>query len=205
MNFARLQRSDAIALIAALLLLLVMALDWYSTVAAENARRTEEITEPSGATGGEVGRAIDERARETAEEGEKNAWQADGAIDRVILVVLLVAYALAILSAFVRAAGKRLEPPWTPAALGSAVAGLGGALIAYRIWQEPGLDAATTIQSGAPLAIVVLAILSLALATAYRNEESGAAWKRMEQVDAAASEPPAAEPPATGPPASPTA
>jgi hypothetical protein len=200
-NFARLQRSDAVALVAAFALLLVMAMDWYSTVAAENARRTEEITEPSGAAGGEVGRAIDTRAREAAEEGERNAWQADGAIDRVILVVLLAAYALAVLSAFLRAAGRRVTPPLTPAALGAGTGALGGALVAYRIWQEPGLDAATTIQSGAPLAIIVLAILSLALATAYRGEESGAAWKRIELVDAAAAKPPTAEPP----PAAPTA
>ena len=52
-------------------------------------RRTEEITVPQGAQGGEVGRAIDARASEAAEEGERNAWQADGAIDRVILVALL--------------------------------------------------------------------------------------------------------------------
>jgi hypothetical protein len=42
----------------------------------------------------------------------------------------------------------------------------------------------------------VLGFLSLALASAYRGEESGRAWERMERVDAEAAEPPAAEPPA---------
>ena len=196
MSFARLQRADVAAMVAAFALLFVMALDWYSTVAAEEARRLEEITEPRGAQGGEVGRAVDTRAREAAEEGERNAWQADGAIDRVILVLLLLAYVLAVASAFMRAAGRRVSPPWTPASAGAVVAGVAALLIAYRTWQEPGLDAANTVQAGAPLAILVLGFLTLALATAYRGEESGRAWKRMERVDAAATEPPATEPPA---------
>ena len=68
------------------------------------------------------------------------------------------------------------------------LAGVGALLLAYRIWQEPGLDEFNTVQAAAPLAIILLGVLSLALASAYRGEESGRAWRRMEQVDA----PPAA-------------
>ena len=193
MNFGRLQRADVAAMIAAFVLLFVMAMDWYSTVHAEEGRRQEELADPQGrALGGEIPRAVDEAGRIAGESGERNAWQPFELIDGVILVLLLATYALTILSAFLRAAGRRLNPPFTPAALGGASAGVVALLIAYRIWQEPGVDSFTTVKPGAPIAIVVLGILALALATAYRGEESGRAWKRMERVDAAASEPPAA-------------
>ena len=101
-------------------------------------------------------------------------------------MVLLAAYALALISAFLRAAGKRLKPPFTPAAIGAITAGFGALLLAYRIWQEPGLDAFNTVQPAAPLTIFALGILSLTLATAYRGEESGRAWARMDRVEAEA-------------------
>lgn len=193
MNFARLQRADVAALLLAFALLFVMAMDWYSTVTAEEGRRQQENADPKGrALGGEIPRAIDEAGRIAGESGERNAWQPFEAIDSAILVLLLGAYALTVLSAFLRAAGRRPEPPFTPAALGSALAGVGALLIAYRIWQEPGIDAFTTVKPAAPIAILVLGGLSLALATAYRGEETGSAWKRMELVDAQATEPPAA-------------
>jgi hypothetical protein len=189
-NFARLQRADVAALVAAFALLFVMAMDWYSTVNAEEGRRQQELADPQGrAEGGEIPRAVDEAGRIAGEEGERNAWQPFEAIDSAILVLLVAAYALTVLSAFLRAAGKRVEPPLTPAALGSTLAGVGALLVAYRIWQEPGVDSFTTVKAAAPLAIVVLGALALALATAYRGEESGAAWKRMEEVDGAAAEP----------------
>lgn len=183
MNLARLQRSDVLALVAALAVLVLMAFDWYSTVHAEEARRTENFTVPQGATGGEIERTVDRVARERAEAGERNAWQEDGAIDILIVVTLLGAYVLALVSAFMRAAGKRPEPPFTPAAAGALAAGFGALLVAYRIWQEPGLDAFNTVKPAAPLAILALGILSLALATAYRGEESGAAWAHMDRAD----------------------
>jgi hypothetical protein len=191
-NFTRLQRADVAALLAAFALLFVMAADWYSTATAEEGRRLEKLADPQGGAGGEVERTIDEEGRLAGEAGERNAWQPFEAIDSVILVVLLAAYALAVLSAFVRAAGRRPEPPFTPAALGSGLAGVGALLVAYRIWQEPGIDSFTTVKPAAPVAILVLGVLSLALATAYRGEESGRAWERMEQADAPATEPPAA-------------
>jgi Flp pilus assembly protein TadB len=67
-------------------------------------------------------------------------------------------------------------------------------LVAYRIWQEPGLDDFNTVRPAAPLAIFVLGILALALATAYRSEESGRAWARMDRVDAQSAEQQAEQP-----------
>ena len=192
MNLARLQRADVVALLAGLALLVVMAMDWYSTVDAEEARRQQELAQPEGALAGEVERKIDEEGEIVGEQGERNAWQEDGLIDRVILVSLLLAYALALLSAFLRAAGRRVEPPFTPAALGAMSAAVAALLLAYRMWQEPREDAFNTIRPGAPLAIAILGVLALALATAYRGEESGRAWERMERADAAAAEPPPA-------------
>jgi hypothetical protein len=191
-NFARLQRSDAVALLAAFALLFVMALDWYSTVDAEEGRRIENLSDPQGGAAGEIERRLDEEGRLAGESGERNAWQPFETIDGVILAVLVAAYVLTVLSAFLRAAGRRTEPPFTPAALGSATAGVGALLVAYRIWQEPGLDSFTTVKAAAPLAVLVLGVLALALATAYRGEESGRAWEHMEQADAAAAPPPPA-------------
>ena len=192
MNLARLQRADVVAVVAGLVLLVVMAMDWYSTVDADEARRQQELAQPEGALAGEVERRIDEEGEIVGEQGERNAWQEEGALDRVILICLLLAYVFALLSAFLRAAGRRVEPPLTPAALGAICATVGALLLGYRMWEEPGLDAFNTIRPAAPLAIAVLGLLGLALATAYRGEESGRAWERMEQADASAAEPPPA-------------
>ena len=191
MNFGRLQRADVAAMLAAFALLFVMAMDWYSTVNAEEGRRQQELADPQGGAAGEIERRIDEEGRIAGEEGERNAWQPFEVIDGVVLVVLLGAYVLTLLSAFLRAAGRRPEPPFTPAAFGGALAGVGALLVAYRIWQEPGSDSFTTVKPAAPIAIFVLGVLALALATAYRGEESGRAWEHMERADSAAAEPPA--------------
>ncbi|MGH2702030.1 MAG: hypothetical protein ACRDJ2_09680, partial [Actinomycetota bacterium] len=102
------RRGHAIALVGALLLLLVMALDWYSTATGDEARRIESITDnPSGAEAGEVDRRLNEDAREIAEGEEENAWQADALIDRIILILLLLAIVFAVLTAITRASGAK--------------------------------------------------------------------------------------------------
>jgi len=176
-NFRRLLRADVIAALAALLLLFVMALDWYSTVAGKEARRIEELSQPSGAAAGEVEREVQETARFAAEDAERNAWQASGGIDRIILIGLLATFLLAIAAAYLRAAGKRFDPPSTPSALAAVAATLTGVLVAYRSFQEPGLDGATTVESGLPLALVVLGAIALSCRAAMREEERGTAWR----------------------------
>jgi len=186
-TFDRLLRADAVAMIAALVLLLVMALDWYSTNLGEEARRQEKLAEPQGAEGGEIERRIDEDAPVVAENAENNAWQLDGAIDRVILLGLLATIVLAVGAAYLRAANRRFEPPLTPSALAAVSAAVTALLIAYRIIQEPGLDEATVVKEGAPLALIVLAVIALACRSALAREEAGTAW----QEDAPAEETPA--------------
>jgi hypothetical protein len=182
-SFQRLLRADVIAAVAALVLLFVMALDWYSTVAGKEARRIEALAQPSGAAAGAVERDVQESARFAAEGAERNAWQASGAIDRVILAGLLATVLLALAAAYLRAAGKRFVHPTTPSALAAVVATLTAVLVAYRSFQEPGLDEATTVESGLPLALVVLGVIALSCRAAMGEEERGTAW-REERVGA---------------------
>jgi hypothetical protein len=190
-SITRLRVAHWVAFVAALALLFVTAVDWYSTTGGEEARRIEELADPEGATGGEVEREVQEDARVAAEGAEKNAWQADGVIDRVILAALLLTAALAVLGAMAaRAPRESRERARDPAAGGAgrpvppgaprgavapiALAGIAAAvtalLVTYRIFQEPGFDPGTTIKAGAPLALVVLGVIALASAVALRTE-----------------------------------
>ena len=177
MSFARLLRADAIAMIAALALLLVMALDWYGTKAGDEARRVQAISQPEGATGGEVERTVRDRAKFAAQAQEKNAWQLDGTIDVIILLGLLATVGLAVGAAYARAAARRFGPPLSPSTLAALVAALTGMLVAYRLLNEPGLDVATTVKAGPPLALILLGVISLACLSAMRREEEGTAWR----------------------------
>lgn len=176
MTFGRLIAADILAMVAALALLFAMAADWYSSASGEEARRIERFTKPQGATGGEVSREVEERARAVAEGAERNAWQLSDPIDRVVLAALVATVACALLAGFLRAAGRRFESPLTPSAVAGILAALSGALIGYRMLDQPGVDEATTVSSGAPIALVVLGLLVLCCARAVRAEETGTAW-----------------------------
>jgi hypothetical protein len=183
-TFLRLRRADWAALAAALALLFVMATDWYSTQVGHEARREQRLANPQGAEAGEIGRAVKQDAQELAQSQEKNAWQAGGAIDRVILIVLLGAAGLAVAAAFLRAAGRRFEPPFTPSSLAAGLAGLGALLVTYRMVQQPEADVGTTIQAGAPLALVTLGALGLSAAIGYRHDEEGTAFREPAEGEA---------------------
>jgi hypothetical protein len=170
-TFARLRAADWVALLAALALLLVTAMDWYSTRAGDEARRIQGLTDPSGGLGGEVEREVQEEARVTAEGEERNAWQLESTVDRVILVALLVTVALGVVAAFARAGGVGSRAALPPSALTGLAAAFTALLVTYRILQEPGFDASTTLKLGAPLALVVLGVLALASAQSLRTEE----------------------------------
>jgi hypothetical protein len=174
-TFARLTRGDWVAAVAALALLLVMAMDWYSTEAGVFAREQEQAIKPKGATAGEVSRAVDESARIAAENAEENAWQADPFPDRVILFALLATIALAIAAAFLRAAGTRFEPPWTPSALATCVGLFAALLLAARIAQKPSADIGAVIKLGAPLGLVCLGTIVLGARAAWNAERDGTA------------------------------
>ena len=171
MTFLRLRRADWLALVAALALLLVMSIDWYSTEAGVEARQDEKSIEPRGATAGEVPRALDRSAKEAANRAEKNAWQADAFADRLILFVLLATAALAIASAFLRAAGARPPGRWSPSAL-TAMVGLAAVLLlAARIIQKPEADIGAVVRLGAPLGLVCAGLIALAARVAWKAED----------------------------------
>ena len=177
MTFARLIGADVLAMVTALALLFAMSADWYSSHAGEEARRIERATEPRGAEGGEVSRAVEERARILAEGEERNAWQLGGVLDRVILGALLGTVLLALGAGFLRAGGRRFEPPWTPSGLAAVLAFLSALLVGFRMLDQPGPDAASTVKSGAPVALFLLGLLVLACARAVRAEDAGTVWR----------------------------
>lgn len=179
MTFGRLRAADWVAMLAALALLLLMAADWYSTGVGQEARRIEGLSQPSPGQPNEVERQVHEDARNAAEVNERNAWQVEGAIDRVILGVLLLAAGLAVLAGFLRAAGRRFEAAFTPSALAALAASIGALLVIYRIVQQPGVDERTTVEVGAPLALVALALMTFTSATALRAEEEGRQFREL--------------------------
>jgi len=173
-TFSRLMRSDTVAMLAALILLFVMAMDWYSSTVGERAREIEKLSEPTGGVvADDTQRENQQSAREKAQGEEKNAWQVSGLIDRLILIGLLGTVVLAVGGAWLRAAGRRFEPPSTPATATAVVASVTGLLVVYRIIQEPGFDETTTVQAGAPLALVVLGVIALASRESMRREGQG--------------------------------
>lgn len=180
MTFARLRTADWLAMVAALALFLLMAADWYSTNLGDEARKVQQNTQ--GQASGEAGqdlRDANQAAKNVAEEQERNAWQADAFIDRVILIMLLATVALALAAGFLRAAGRRFEPPWTPSGLAAVAAGITAVLVTYRIIQEPGFDDATNVKAGAPLAVIALGAIVLACSRGLKHEEQGEPFREV--------------------------
>ncbi len=164
----RLGVGQAVAILAAAALLLFMAMDWYSTKLGDEARRVEETAqERGGDRSSEVRRDVEEQARTFAESQERNAWQADAGIDRLILIVLLSAAALTF-GAVLLSVGGREDTATVAGALAVAATMIGAVLLSYRLLQEPGLDATTTVKAGAPLALVALGVMALGLALGMR-------------------------------------
>jgi hypothetical protein len=166
MSFARLRAADWVAFVAALALLLATAADWYSTEGGRQAREFEQ-----GAPAQGEGAELADDAAAAAEDEERNAWQADGAIDRAILAALLGTAALTILAAFGRAAGRRSENGIGLTAWAGSAAAVTALLVLYRVIQEPGFDEVNTVQYGAPLALGLLGVIAFACATSVRAEE----------------------------------
>ncbi len=183
MTFARLTRGDWVAAVAALALLLVMSLDWYSTEIGEQARRDAEQADTSGAESGQPGRQIKEDAEIIRSRHEKTAWQAGAFADRLILFTLLAAIILALATAWLRAAGKRFDPPWTPSAITTGVGMAGLILLAARIVQKPGTDAGAVVKLGAPLGIVCIGAIAIGSRVAWNAERDGSAWAEQPADD----------------------
>jgi Flp pilus assembly protein TadB len=175
LTFTRLRVADWVVFLAALVLLFTTAADWYSTKAGEEARRIEQSARPAeGQPSGQAEAEVEREAGAIAETKERNAWQEDGTIDRVILVCLLLTAGLGVLAGFWRASGReaRRLGPYGLAGLMACVTAL---LVLYRILQQPGFDELTTVQFGAPLALGVLGVFAFAAAASLREQsaESG--------------------------------
>jgi hypothetical protein len=166
MSFGRLRAAHWVAFLAALALLLATAADWYSTEGGRQAREFEQ-----GAPAQGEGAELADDAAAAAEGEERNAWQADAAIDRAILVALLGTAALTALAAFARAAGRRSGHGVGLTAWAGMAAAVTALLVLYRVIQEPGFDEVNTVQYGAPLALGVLGVIAFACAMAVRAEE----------------------------------
>jgi hypothetical protein len=177
-RFERLAPGHVVAAVAALVLLLVMAMDWYGSQAANQARQALNGLNTSGGEAGEVGRAIKAGAAEIIARDEKNAWQEARTIDRVLLVLLLLSIFLALFAAAYRAAGRRARPPWTPSALTALVVAVAALLLAYRIVNPPGDNDKTTVKIGAPLGLVALAGVGLGSLWALKGEMDWAELRR---------------------------
>jgi hypothetical protein len=155
-SFTRLSAGHAIAFVAALALLLAMAPDWYSDKVAEQDREVQDQIVPQ--LDDETVPSQSELHAEAAEKREKNAWQASGALDRVILLLLLVTAVLAIAAAFLRAAGRRATP--SPSAIATLTGLVAAALIAYRIIDPPGFDEAAVVKWGAPAGLLCVGLVA---------------------------------------------
>jgi hypothetical protein len=166
----------AIALVGALALMLVMAMDWYGTVKGDEFREAQRNSAGSPRLAD-----ANEEAKNAAEAQEKNAWQADHLIDWVLLVLMLAAILLAVLAAIARAAGAKPTPGLGPSGLAALSAAGAAIAVAYRIIQEPGDDAVTTVKAGGLLALIALAMIALGSAYALRADD-----KEVEAADAGA-------------------
>ena len=178
MRFERLARGHTVAAVAALVLLLVMAMDWYGSSTADLAHRVNDTANTSGSQAGEAGRALKEDANQVIARDEKNAWQTDALVDRVLLALLLLSVVLPLFAAAHRASGRRMEPPWTPSAFAALVAAAAALLVAYRILNEPGSDVITNVKVGAPLGLITLAAIGLGAASAFQGESDWAELRR---------------------------
>jgi peptidoglycan/LPS O-acetylase OafA/YrhL len=170
LTFARLRPADWVVFVAALALLFTTAPDWYSTQSGDEARRIQEQATPEeGQPSGQAEADVQREAGALAESKERNAWQEDGGIDRIILICLLGTAALGVAAGFWRASGRTARGlgPYAVAGLAACITAL---LVLYRILQEPGFDELTTVKIGGPLALGVLGVMAFACATALRHD-----------------------------------
>ena len=108
LTFERLRISDWVVFVAALALLFTTAAPvWYSTKAGDEARRVQQEAQPEeGQPSGQAEAEVEREAGALADNAEKNAWEADGTIDRIILICVLLTSALGVLAGFWRASGR---------------------------------------------------------------------------------------------------
>ena len=182
MSFERLTKGDALAWVAALAVVLVTAIDWFSTKLGDAARQVQhDVQVPNGPLGSDVTGTIQQQAKLVAQAQEKNLWQLHGGIDRLILIVVLAAALCAAFAAAMRVAAHRYRGAFSPSAAAALLAGAGALLVLYRLVQQPGDNQVTTVKSGPWLAFVTLGLLCLGAALAWRAERDGTAYREQEE------------------------
>lgn len=171
MSLFRLSPGHVVAGVAALALLLAMALDWYSSDFGEDARRIEELQgEPVPGVGGDVEREVAESASIEAEEEERNAWQASGVLDRILLALLIGSALFGLAAAALRAADRSYSLPLTPSLLAAGFGAAGALLVAIRIVDVGAVEAGGAVEPGAPLGLIAVGVLAVGAALASRSE-----------------------------------
>jgi len=174
MTFTRLGRGDLLAMVAALSLLLVMATDWYTTKLGEQARDVQQKILPQVNNQTVPSESAKEGA--FADSQEKNAWQADALIDRLILIALVAAAVLAVVAAWARAADRRVKlGPWSPSMWASVVGLAACLMLVYRILQPPGDNSGAVVKVGAPLGLLCIGLLTIGARVASRGEAAARA------------------------------
>jgi hypothetical protein len=182
MTFLRLSFGHALALVAALALLLVMSMVWWSDKVAEQDRQTQHQILPQ--VNNDTTPSASQQEADAAARREHTAWEPREAIDTVILLVLIAAAGLAIVAAFVKASGRR-GPPLSAWA---TVAGLAGALLlTYRIFQPPGPNYAAVVKQGSAIGLVCVGLIALGsrLATLAERAEPAAGEEAAPPTEAA--------------------
>jgi hypothetical protein len=186
MSYERLTKGDALAWVAALGLLLITALTWFSTRLGDAARQIQhDVNVPQGPVGSQIPSTVQQQAKEIADAQQKNLWQLHSPIDRIMLIVILAAALTAAFAAAMRVAARRYRGGFTPSAAAAILAGVGALLVLYRLVNQPGDDQVTTVKSGPWLAFVALGLLCIGASLAWRAERDGTAWKDKDEAPAA--------------------
>jgi hypothetical protein len=174
LDWGRVSLGEAVAALAAIALLFLLALDWWSTPLGEEARRLERNTEPRGGVlQFRTGRDIEEDADFQADHAERNGWRPGNVLDGIVLGGVLITIVLALAAVFHRAVGgavRRGRAP--PVATAGVVAIVTAALLAERIVARA-IDAEETVAAGAPLAMLALGLVALGAALTLRGEGRG--------------------------------
>ena len=100
-------------------------------------------------------------------------------MDRLIVIGLLGTIVLAVAGAWLRAAGRRFETSFHAGHRDRRGGHRHRAAGGLSDHPGAGFDERTTVQAGAPLALVVLAVIALASRESMRRERPrGTAWKQ---------------------------
>jgi hypothetical protein len=177
-DVARLRIGDLVAVIAAFALLFIMAGDWYSTNAGEEARELvrKQGTEEPGA--GLIDEGAAEDARVEAEQAERNAWNVASVFDVLVLLGLLATIALALAAAALRAVGREYpDRRRSPGAVAASAALLALALVLLQAALRLDPDSDVTTEIGLPLGIAALG--AIAFGAAYALREPGPLVDRL--------------------------